>query len=133
MIKKIKFFLILIFFSSGLLLIGGCTGSTVGIGDPHYRQGPSKGGPPPWAPAHGHRAKYTYRYYPSFQLYHDLGRNLYFYYNAGQWKAYYHPPVRLTGYSVDLIMATDLPYHYHSDVVRQYPPGRDKSKGRGRR
>ena len=21
-------------------------------------------GPPPWAPAHGYRAKYTYRYYP---------------------------------------------------------------------
>lgn len=111
----------------------GCTGSAVGVGDPHYRHSHSKGGPPPWAPAHGHRTKYTYRYYPSLQIYHDLTRNLYFYFDTGQWKAYYHPPIMLTGYSVNLIMATDQPYHYHADVVRKYPPGRGKSKGKGKR
>ena len=127
--KKIVFLMIILICSASFFMFG-CTGSIVGVGDPHYRPGHSKGGPPPWAPAHGHRARYTYQYYPSLQIYHDLNRNLYFYSDAGQWKAYYDSPVMLTGYSVNLIMATDLPYHYHADVVRKYPPGRSKGKGR---
>ena len=43
-----------------------------------------KGGPPPHAPAHGARAKYTYNYYPSAQLYFDISRKVYFYLEKGQ-------------------------------------------------
>ena len=35
-----------------------------------------KGGPPPRAPAHGYRAKYTYHYYPSSCIYFDASRCL---------------------------------------------------------
>ena len=39
----------------------------------------TKGGPPPHAPAHGYRAKHTYRYYPDASVYFDISRKIYFY------------------------------------------------------
>lgn len=33
----------------------------------------SKKGPPPWAPAHGNRAKYKYLYFPECPAYYDTG------------------------------------------------------------
>ena len=44
---------------------------------PEYRP-PAKQGPPPWAPAHGYRAKYQYYYYPSSYVYFDTKKKLYF-------------------------------------------------------
>jgi hypothetical protein len=55
-----------------LLSLGACNIKSLGvqIGE---EPGPvvvakSKGGPPPHAPAHGYRAKYSYRYYPSIEM-----------------------------------------------------------------
>jgi hypothetical protein len=44
-----------------------------------------KGGPPPHAPAHGYRAKYSYRYYPSSYVYFDVSRKCYFYLDGDNW------------------------------------------------
>jgi hypothetical protein len=117
-------------------LVIGCDGGRVAVGtSPHYEQpGPgkaSRGGPPPWAPAHGHRAKYRYLYYPSPQVYLDTGRNLYFYYRGGQWEVSAQLPAAIRvqpGDNVTLEMNTDRPYRYHSDVVKRYPPGRSDAK-----
>lgn len=82
---------------TGMLVMVGCAGSTIGVGaEPYPRghrdrvyEGPGRagdsppwvrghreheGGPPPWAPAHGYRAKHSYHYYPSAEVYFDTGR-----------------------------------------------------------
>jgi predicted small secreted protein len=137
MIKRKLALVILLFLTAGSFLISGCTGATVGVGEqPHYRHSPAKAGPPPWAPAHGLRARYTYQYYPSWQIYYDLNRNLYFYSSGGQWKTSHRSPVRIhsrTRDSVILYMMTDRPYQYHPHVMKHYPPGQARSTGRGRR
>ncbi len=37
-----------------------------------------KNGPPPHAPAHGHRAKHAYYFYPEVYVYFDISRKVYF-------------------------------------------------------
>ncbi len=122
------------------LLVGmlGCQGGRVIIEDREpYGYGPPVGepGPPPWAPAHGYRAKYHYRYYPSSYVYFDVGRNLYFYYDAGNWQVGVSLPSRIQidfDDYVTLGMDTGRPYHYHRDVVRRYPPEKQDRRKRGK-
>lgn len=118
------------------LLAAGCARTTLTVGDdPHYRDGRPGGGPPPWAPAHGYRAKYKYRYYPSVQVYYDPGRNLYFHYSDGQWRMSASLPqsIRMSlGESVSLEMDTERPYDHHAEVVKRYPPGQAKKRGGGK-
>jgi len=130
-INKKPAVLVLFILAAGSLLLTGCTRTTVAVGDaPGYRHGP-----PPWAPAHGYRAKYTYRYYPSLQVYYDINRGIYFYHSERRWRTshmfpvYYHSRPRDT---VILHMTTGRPYKYHKDVVKRYPPGQARGKGRGR-
>ncbi|MFW6081429.1 MAG: hypothetical protein ACOC7W_05905 [Desulfosalsimonas sp.] len=127
-------FLVLAFFLSS-----GCAGTRVVVDhDPgrtdrnerRYEKHGSRGGPPPWAPAHGLRAK-KYRYYPSAQVYYDTNRDIYFYYRDGNWRISASLPGRIRmkiDEHVTLEMNTDRPYEYHSDVVRHYPPGQDRKK-----
>jgi outer membrane lipoprotein SlyB len=85
-----------------------------------------KGGPPPWAPAHGYRAKHSYRYYPDSYVYYNPQRDLYYYRYAGRWVESELLPVNIyldEGAYVVLEMDEDEPYRFHNDVVKQYPPG----------
>ena len=93
---------------------------------------PSRGyskGPPPWAPAHGYRAKHHYRYYPSSYVYFDVKRALYFYRSGNVWiKSYKLPPaitLNVNNY-VTLTMGVDKPYKFHHNVIKKYPPGLSK-------
>lgn len=121
------------------LTLAGC-GERVVVqtgGEPDYRQGgpPGHQGPPPWAPAHGYRAKHRYRYYPSSEIYYDVGRGVYIYYSGGRWQVSVSLPreIRLdTGKYVSLEMDTDEPYRYHDEVRRRYPPGQIEKRGRGK-
>lgn len=93
-------------------------------------------GPPPWAPAHGHRAEYRYRYYPTASVYYDVNRRLYFYYSSGEWVTYATLPNWIHidhGAYVSLEMKTAAPYKFHTEVVHRYPPGHAKKivKGKG--
>jgi hypothetical protein len=122
-----------------LVLNSGCQSAGVFVKEePTYRPGPhEQKGPPPWAPAHGHRAKYRYHYHPSSYVYYDLGRRLYFYYDGGSWQVSVALPARIhidINDFVTLEMNTGKPYEYHSEVVKRYPPGhrRKKSKGKGK-
>lgn len=126
-----------------LFTISGCHGTRVGVGhypepyDHHgrgYEHPEARGGPPPWAPAHGYRAK-QYRYYPSVQVYFDMQRDVYFYYRNGDWRVSASLPGRIRtsmGRYVTLEMETDRPYKYHGEVVREYPPGLSKGRGKGK-
>jgi hypothetical protein len=96
---------------------------------------PHKKGPPPWAPAHGYRAKYQYRYYPSASVYFDIGRKLYFYLHLGEWRVSTTLPTRIridVGEYVILEMDTDRPFLFHTEVVKRYPPGHPKQKHKGK-
>ncbi|KIX15670.1 hypothetical protein [Dethiosulfatarculus sandiegensis] len=84
------------------------------------------GGPPPWAPAHGYRAKHQYRYWPGVQVYFDLGRGVYFWFSNSGWQVGARLPGGITlseGY-VGLDMDTSKPYKWHKDVIKRYPPGK---------
>ena len=90
-----------------------------------------KGGPPAHAPAHGYRAKYQYRYYPSSNVYKDTERGMYFYLKGDKWEVGASLPLPLReglGESVSLELETDKPYSHHAEHVKQYPPKKPKSK-----
>ena len=112
----------------------GCAGTGITIGKgPSQEPSPAykKGGPPPWAPAHGYRAKHRYRYYPSSRVYYEKERGVYFYYRNGEWQVSVSLPTSLrldVGDYVTLEMDTDRPYEYDNDVVRRYPPGQLKKQ-----
>jgi hypothetical protein len=82
--------------------------------------------PPPWAPAHGQRAKHNYRYYKDQEVYHDPGRNLYFFQQEGKWiSAPLLPPfIRLPDPTRFVPLDMDIlnPFNFHGDVRRLYPP-----------
>ena len=87
-------------------------------------RGPTvKHGPPPHAPAHGYRAKYAYRYYPSANAYYDVERKSYFYLEGNNWRVGVSLPdslsVRLGNY-VTIGMDSDKPYTSFEAHKRQY-------------
>jgi hypothetical protein len=82
------------------------------------------GGPPPWAPAHGYRAKHAYRYYPATGVYFDPSINRYFYYRDGSWQVSVSLPstIRIEGDDyVHLELETDKPYLYHDEHRKKFP------------
>lgn len=85
----------------------------------------TKPSPPPHAPAHGVRAKYEYRYYPSVGIYYDINRGIYFYAESGIWKSSNALPPNITvslGDYVVVDLDTDKPYKYYKQHKKQYPP-----------
>ena len=135
-----KIFLMFGFFL--FLVFIGCRGTGIMIEkkpSEDARPAYNKGGPPPWAPAHGYRAKHTYRYYPSSRVYYDRKRGLYFYYENGQWRVSVSLPsgirVNVNNY-ITLEMDTDKPYEWDHEVMKKYPPGqlkkKHKKKGKGK-
>lgn len=92
---------------------------------------PPKQSPPPWAPAHGVRSKYTYHYYPSTQVYFDLARKQYFFIDQGIWRMTTSLPrgisLAATEYVV-LEMDTDKPYTYFEMHKKKYPGKKKKPK-----
>ncbi|MFP5223553.1 MAG: hypothetical protein ACLGSA_14775 [Acidobacteriota bacterium] len=83
------------------------------------------GGPPPWAPAHGYRAKQKYRYYPRYNVYQDPASGLFFSFQAGAWVKGDLPPDlnphRLgRGYTFEGDL--DEPYRGNSSHKKKYKP-----------
>jgi len=102
--------------------------------------GKKRHSPPPWAPAHGVRAKHRYRYFPEYHIYFDLDRRLYFFLEKGVWKSAPKPP-RLPGVPslppvpgpdefIELQLDTLRPYIYFEEHRRKYPGKRKEHKER---
>ena len=123
-----------------LLFAIGCTSTSgavgVGWGDPPPHpeiQVAHKNGPPPHAPAHGYRAKHSFRYYPANEVYYDTGRRIYFYIEGGDWVSDallpYHLRVSLGSYET-VELYSDTPYEYHDQYKAKgkykVPPGQAK-------
>lgn len=119
-----------------LLLASALLTITVSACAPYSFKGQSarySKGPPPWAPAHGLRAKHRYRYYPSSSVYFDVKRAVYFFRSGDVWmEAHKLPPTIYLNvdYYVTLAMDADKPYKYHKKIVERYPHGLDKKKSK---
>jgi len=142
MYQKKYFGKIMLLVFSLSLFFTGCQGTRFVIqSEPPPEPSPvyKKGGPPPWAPAHGYRAKHKYRYYPSSRVYYEKKRGTYFYYKDGQWRVSVSLPsyfrIDVNDY-VTLEMDSNKPYEYDRQVVKRYPPGqlkkKHKKKGKGK-
>jgi len=142
-IKRLAIFLAIGFFTVPIIFAAGCAPKRVQVvykkdGNGYSEQGHKhkykKGGPPAHAPAHGYRAKYKYRYYPSCSVYYDSGRRIYFYLKGDNWEVGASLPTSLRvglGDSVSIELDTDKPYIHHAEHVKEYPPGQlKKNKGK---
>lgn len=122
-------------FAATCLVFYGCVVPAPVVVANEAVSGPGHGaGPPPWAPAHGYRAKYLYHYYPDVAVYLDVSRGVYFYVHNGRWVSAPSLPKSLAmglGNYVVLEMDTERPYEFHKDVVKKYPPGQLKKQGKG--
>uniref|UniRef100_B8HS34 Uncharacterized protein n=1 Tax=Cyanothece sp. (strain PCC 7425 / ATCC 29141) TaxID=395961 RepID=B8HS34_CYAP4 len=89
-----------------------------------FGQMPAQADPPPWAPAHGYRAKqYSYVYYPQRQIYYSPASGIWFWLRSGNWQFGASLPVEYRsslGGGVPIILETDRPYLQHSSVLEQY-------------
>lgn len=82
--------------------------------------------PPPWAPAHGERARHRhhYVYYPNGEMYYAPRRHLWFWLTGNGWQAGVELPMALRAYArvggVDIELDAARPYQRHAYVRRHY-------------
>lgn len=80
--------------------------------------------PPPWAPAHGYRAKqYRYVYYPQHEVYYAPASQLWFWLDGGGWRVGTALPSRIVvaGFDgVSVVLGTERPYEMNTYVVERY-------------
>jgi hypothetical protein len=95
----------------------------------NFAQGKSNGhGPPPWAPAHGYRAKTRHIYFPEYNFYFDLERRVYIHLQAGRWTISVDLPTRLGNLNLrnaskfELELDIDNPQIYNADHQLRYRP-----------
>ena len=83
-----------------------------------------KGGPPPWAPAHGYRAKTRHIYFPDQNFYFDLQQGMYIYLSSGKWIVAAKLPSIFGGLNlttarqIELDLSTDHP-HYTRIIITE--------------
>ena len=123
-----------LFICAVLFLLLACSCSVTLSGGGHVAGRHGKG-PPPHAPAHGHRRKHVYRYYPTSYVYFDVRRRLYFYRSGGGWRRGARLPSGLridAREAVHLSLETDCPYMHSEEHRAAFPPGHAKGHGRSR-
>ena len=96
-------------------------------------------GPPPWAPAHGYRAKTRHIYFPQHNFYFDVLKGVYLYLNGGKWETVAQLPLMFAGIDlktaakVELELDSDAPYKLNADHQVKYKThsegGPGKTKG----
>ena len=96
---------------------------------------PALADPPPWAPAHGHRAKqaarqYQYVYYPAQQVYYAPASQSWFWLHGGNWQVGVSLPAQFQPYvqaGVPVTLHSPRPYVEHRYVEQHYGrPWREK-------
>lgn len=84
--------------------------------------------PPPWAPAHGYRAKevreYRYVYYPVQQVYYAPQTQTWFWLNGGNWQVGVNLPgplqINVGSGGIPVVLHSDRPYVEHVYVEERY-------------
>ncbi|HEY9046599.1 MAG TPA: hypothetical protein VIN08_11915 [Ohtaekwangia sp.] len=85
------------------------------------------GGPPPWAPAHGYRAKTRYVYFKDYPVYYDNDRGVYISLSGKNWSVSAKLPDILKGVDllatpkIDLDFSGDDPQRDYDEHKSKYP------------
>ena len=101
------------------------------------------GGPPPWAPAHGYRAKTRHIYFPEHNFYFDMQQGVYIYLDGGSWGVSASLPTVFgkinlrTSTQIELDLLGDKPQAYNADHKGKYKPkkgpkGKEAGPGKGK-
>ena len=83
-------------------------------------------GPPPWAPAHGYRAKTKHIYFPDQNFYYDIEKKIYLHLENGKWSVSVNIPsvfanINLgTVRKVELELSGHTPYQYNEIHIAKY-------------
>ncbi|UGS22754.1 hypothetical protein [Flavobacterium channae] len=91
-------------------------------------------GPPPWAPAHGYRAKTRHIYFPDQNMYYDIQKGVYIYFNNGKWAVSVKVPSVFVGINlgrstqIELDFYGDSPQRYNYSHKTKYKAKKHKSK-----
>lgn len=92
-------------------------------------QGKSNGqGPPPWAPAHGFRAKTRHVYFPEYNFYFDIEKRVYIHFQAGKWTVSSDLPTKLNNINLrnaskfELDIDIDNPQIYNGEHQMRFRP-----------
>ena len=92
-------------------------------------------GPPPWAPAHGYKAKTRYVYFPDHNMYYDLQARNYIYLNGRNWEIRAKIPTPFISINlgrsaqVELDFVGERPYRYNTThIVKYKKPKKIKEK-----
>lgn len=75
-------------------------------------------GPPPWAPAHGYRAKTRHVYFPDQNMYYDIQRSNYIYFSNGKWSISTRVPSIFVG--INLGRSTQVELDFYGDRPQRY-------------
>jgi len=75
-------------------------------------------GPPPWAPAHGYRAKTRHVYFPDHNMYYDIQKSNYIYFTNGKWTISTRVPSIFIG--VNLRGSTQVELDFYGDRPQRY-------------
>ena len=95
----------------------------------------AQGGPPPWAPAHGYRAKARYTYFPTLGFYFDTRIGVYFFLEAGVWTRRTSLPDRYRNYNWKKYRYEEFDWANNEPWEKHYGKGKDKGpkdNGRGK-
>jgi hypothetical protein len=90
-------------------------------------------GPPPWAPAHGYRAKTRYVFFPDHNVYYDLTARNYIVLRGSRWEVRATLPKLFANINlrrssqVEIDFVGDRPQRYHTLHLAKYKRGK-KSK-----
>lgn len=89
----------------------------------------AQGGPPPWAPAKGYRAKARYTYFPTLGFYFDTRVGVYFFLEAGVWTRRTSLPDRYRNYNWKNYRYEEFDWASNEPWEKHYGKGKDKAKG----
>jgi hypothetical protein len=91
-------------------------------------------GPPPWAPAHGYRAKTRHIYFPDHNVYFDLQKKVFIYINGSNWNVGTSLPkifgsINLrTSSQIELDYYGNYPYYFNREHKVKYKKNKNKNK-----
>lgn len=91
-----------------------------------------KGGPPPWAPAHGYRANQRYYFFPDMGIYFDISKNGYWHLTGVSWVFSVNTPHNFDPYreyKTQIDFTGDSPYLYINNHRGKY---KNPNKGGGK-
>lgn len=93
-------------------------------------------GPPPWAPAHGYRAKTRHIYFPEHNVYFDLQKKVFIYINGSNWSVGVSLPTSFgsinlrTSSQIELDYYGNYPYYFNKEHKVRYKKNKSNNSGK---